>query len=116
MVSKFDQKVYSLTKRIPPGRITTYQEIARALDTKAYRAVGKSLSRNPFAPKVPCHRVVSNNGTLGGFGGQKTGREVLRKKKMLKDEGIEFDGDRIINFEKIFFRFHSPTNFTETKT
>ena len=54
----FNEKVWQLTKKIPKGKVTTYKLIAQKLKTKAYRAVGQALKRNPHAPKVPCHRVV----------------------------------------------------------
>ena len=76
----FPEKVLVLTARIPFGQVTTYGEIARALGTRAYRAVGQALHRNPFASKVPCHRVV---GDLTGYG------SGLRKKiQLLRSEGV----------------------------
>ena len=59
----FSEKVYFLTKKVPKGRVTTYKELAKKLKTKAYRAVGQALKCNPYAPKVPCHRVVKSVGT-----------------------------------------------------
>ncbi len=79
----FNQKVWAMCARVPKGQVTTYGEIARALGTKAYRAVGNALNRNPYAPKVPCHRVVGSDGSLTGFGGG-----LKLKQKMLADEGI----------------------------
>jgi methylated-DNA-[protein]-cysteine S-methyltransferase len=79
----FNQKVWALTARIPKGRVTTYAAIAQKLGTRGYRAVGNALNRNPYAPAVPCHRVVGSNGALTGYAGG------LRKKlRMLKDEGV----------------------------
>ncbi|MEK6856540.1 MAG: MGMT family protein, partial [Nanoarchaeota archaeon] len=60
------EKVYGLCKKIPEGKISTYREIGKKLNTKAYRAVGQALKRNPYAPNVPCHRVVSSSGKIGG--------------------------------------------------
>ena len=65
----FNQKVWALTARIPEGQVATYGDIARALGTRAYRAVGNALNRNPYAPAVPCHRVVGCDGSLTGFAG-----------------------------------------------
>ena len=56
----FDQKVWAVTSRIPKGKVATYAWVARQLRSKGYRAVGGALNRNPFAPKVPCHRVVGS--------------------------------------------------------
>ena len=63
----FSQKVWALTARISKGKITTYGKIAEALGGKGYRAVGNALNRNPYAPTVPCHRVVGSDGKLTGF-------------------------------------------------
>ncbi len=63
----FSEKCYELLKKVPKGKITTYKEIARALKTKAYRAVGNAMNKNPYSPKVPCHRVVKSDGKVGGF-------------------------------------------------
>ena len=56
---RFNEKVYNLCRKIPKGKITTYKIIAEALNTRAYRQVGKALRNNPRPLKVPCHRVVS---------------------------------------------------------
>ena len=86
----FNQKVWALCARVPAGKVTTYGHIAKALKTKAYRAVGNAMNRNPYAPKVPCHRVVGSNGSLTGFA-----QGIDKKRKMLKDEGVEFVGERV---------------------
>lgn len=104
-MASFSQKVYQLTKKVPRGRVTSYKEIARALRTRAYQAVGQALKRNPYAPIVPCHRVIASNGTFGGFAGKTKGKQIQRKKALLKKEGIEFVGDKIKNFQKILFKF-----------
>lgn len=57
-----------LCKAIPPGKVTTYGAMASALHSSA-RAVGQAMRRNPFAPRVPCHRVIAVNLELGGFSG-----------------------------------------------
>lgn len=86
----FNEKVWALTSRIPPGKVTTYAAIARKLKTKAYRAVGNAMNRNPFAPLVPCHRVVGSDGRLTGYAGG-----LDKKAKMLRDEGIPIKGERV---------------------
>ena len=63
----FNEKVWTLTARIPSGKVTTYRAIAHQLGTRGYRAIGMAMNRNPYAPAVPCHRVVGSNGTLTGF-------------------------------------------------
>lgn len=80
----FNQKVWAVTARIPKGKITTYGDIAKALGApKASRAVGNALNRNPYAPGVPCHRVVGSTGALTGFAGG-----LEKKRKMLLSEGV----------------------------
>jgi methylated-DNA-[protein]-cysteine S-methyltransferase len=101
----FAEKVYSALRKVPKGRVTTYKELANAIGTKAYRAVGQAMRNNPYAPTVPCHRVVASDGTIGGFRGEKTGKEIQEKIAMLKKEGILFEKNRIKNFKKIIYKF-----------
>jgi len=86
----FQQRVWALTARVPAGRVTTYAAIAEALGGRAYRAVGQALHRNPWAPDVPCHRVVGSTGSLTGFASG-----VSRKAKLLIAEGVACTGDRV---------------------
>jgi methylated-DNA-[protein]-cysteine S-methyltransferase len=79
----FNQKVWALTSRIPKGRVTTYGELARALGGKAYRAIGNAMNKNPYAPGVPCHRVVGSDRSLTGYA-----HGLDKKRKMLIDEGV----------------------------
>ena len=90
MPAEFQNKVYQICKRIPKGKVTTYKAIAKAIGTKAYRAVGSALNKNPYAPKVPCHRVINSDGRLGGFA---TG--IKNKIKLLKKEGIRINNKKI---------------------
>jgi methylated-DNA-[protein]-cysteine S-methyltransferase len=101
----FSEKIYALLRKVPKGKITTYKELAKALKTKAYRAVGQAMRNNPYAPEVPCHRVVASDGSIGGFSGKKTGKAIQNKISMLKKEGISFEKNRIKNFEKLLFKF-----------
>lgn len=116
----FNEKCYSLLKKVPRGKVTTYKEISRKLKSKGYRAVGNAMNKNPYAPKVACHRVVKSNGEIGGFAERLCeiksakrnvkGRAGLRvsgtKKKieMLKKEGVEIRNGRI-DLGKFGFRF-----------
>ncbi|MBN2454570.1 MGMT family protein [Candidatus Woesearchaeota archaeon] len=93
---KFDKKVWRICSKVPKGKVTTYKAIAQKLHTKAYRAVGNALNKNPYAPKVPCHRVVKSDGRLGGFA-----KGHNRKKAMLQKEGIIIEMGKIKNFEKV---------------
>lgn len=90
----FQQRLYALLKLVPRGRVTSYQALATVLGSSA-RAVGQGMRRNPFAPIVPCHRVIAASLDLGGFNGQWGGAEcseVMRKKGMLEEEGVRFSG------------------------
>jgi methylated-DNA-[protein]-cysteine S-methyltransferase len=100
-MTDFSEQIYRLLMNVPKGRVTTYKALAQALNTKSYRAVGQALRRNPYAPKVPCHRVVASDGTLGGFNGKRGGRELEKKKKLLASEGVKILGNRVDNFKKI---------------
>lgn len=101
----FEEKVWKLMERIPKGRVTTYGQIARKLNTNAYRAVGNACRKNPYAPRVPCHRVVRSDGTIGGFGGKTSGKTVKEKTRLLRKENVEIRNGKIVNFEKILFKF-----------
>ena len=101
----FSERAYELLKKVPRGRVTTYKELAHALNTKAYRAIGQAMRNNPYAPKVPCHRVVASDGSIGGFSGKKSGKAIQEKIEMLKKEGIVFEKNKIKNFEKKIVRF-----------
>lgn len=92
------EKVYNTISKIPKGRVTTYKIIGQKLGAKGYRAIGQILNKNPYIPKVPCHRVVRSNGTLGGyiFG-------INKKRKLLAKEGIIIKKNRIINFNEAIF-------------
>lgn len=99
-ITTFQNKVYEATKQIPKGRVATYAEIARAIDNPAaVRAVGTALNKNPFAPEVPCHRVVKTGGLIGGFA---TGEK--KKVAILKKEGVLIDAGKIMDFDDKFYR------------
>ena len=99
-MSYFNEQCYDLLRMVPEGRVTTYKALAEALGTKAYRAVGRAMNTNPYAPEVPCHRVVNADGGIGGFA---TG--TTKKIAILKQEGIEVQCGKIVDFEKKLFLF-----------
>ena len=80
----FKEKVYTLCKKIPHGKVTTYKEIAKALNTKAYQAIGQAFKKNPDPKEVPCFKVILSNG---------------------KKEGIEIKNNKI-DLKKYLFSFH----------
>ena len=99
----FDSRVYSLLKRVPQGKVTTYKEIANALNMKGYRAVGQALKRNRYAPSVPCQRVVKSDGSLGGYGG--VSAEGVKKKIMLLQKEVVEVRNRRVEMEKYMWKF-----------
>ena len=80
--------------QIPAGQVSTYAILSAHLSSSP-RAVGNALRRNPFAPEVPCHRVVATGGLLGGFKGKwpKDGEGITidEKKMLLRREGVKID-------------------------
>lgn len=101
MDSPFFQAAWKKMSQIPRGRICTYGEIARALKKPgAARAVGNACNANPHAPKVPCHRVVASDGTLGGYAGG-----LKKKMWLLKREGIAVSNGKIVDFDQKKWRF-----------
>ena len=87
-LTEFQRRVLEEARRVPRGQVATYAEIAERIGKpKATRAVGQALRRNPVPIVVPCHRVVSSDGTLGGYGGRLGDQ---RKVDLLKLEGVVF--------------------------
>ncbi len=97
--STFNESCYALLRKVPKGKVTTYKDLAEAMKTKAYRAVGNAMNKNPYAPKVPCHRVIKSNGEIGGFASG-----TKNKIKMLKSEGIIIENGKI-NLDRYGFKF-----------
>jgi methylated-DNA-[protein]-cysteine S-methyltransferase len=99
---KFQEKVWQLMKKIPKGKVTTYKIISQKLGTEAYRAVGTAVKKNPNAPAIPCHRVVKSDGSIGFYSGR---GGIKAKTKLLEDEGIITTGKRIVDFQKVLYKF-----------
>lgn len=90
-ISEFHQRVYAIARRIPPGRTRSYGDIAAELGDKGLaRAVGQALGLNPFAPVVPCHRVLAAGGKWGGFSAH---GGAVSKLRMLAIEGARPESD-----------------------
>ena len=89
-VPEFHRRVYAIARAIPPGDVLTYGEVARRLgEPGASRAVGQALGHNPFAPVVPCHRVLAAGGRSGGFSAE---GGALTKLRMLEIERARLGG------------------------
>jgi methylated-DNA-protein-cysteine methyltransferase-like protein len=92
MPESFRDKVYALAKQIPPGKVTTYGQLARLVGSPgAARAVGMCMKQNPDNKTIPCHRVVSSDGKLTGyaFGG------TVKKEEILRQEGVYFTNGHV---------------------
>ena len=81
--TKFQLKVWAHLRKIPRGSLKTYLQVAKAIGKpRAVRAVANAIGKNPYPPKIPCHRVIRSDGSLGGYsgkGGLKTKRFLLKK-------------------------------------
>ena len=100
-VSPFAARVYAALKLIPRGRVITYAALARRIGCRSPRAVGQALRANPFAPKVPCHRVIASDLTPGGFVGKTSGIELRRKLSLLATEGVKFADGRVTDPRRV---------------
>lgn len=96
----FNERVWEILKKVPAGKITTYKELAHAVGSKAYRAVGNAMNKNPHAPIVPCHRVVNSQGHLHGFA-----HGLEAKKKLLEKEGLVIKNNKVVDFQKKLYKF-----------
>jgi O-6-methylguanine DNA methyltransferase len=95
-MSPFVSRVLSAVRRVPPGRVVTYGDIARiAGRPRAWRAVG-NIMRDCTGEDVPCHRVIAAGGRLGGYGGN-----LPLKRALLRAEGLAVVGDRVRNFARV---------------
>lgn len=98
--SPFSKRVWLAMLRIPKGKVATYQTIAKmAGNSLASRAVGNACNANPFAPDVPCHRIVASDGKLGGYA-----LGLPKKIALLKREGIVVRKNKIVDFEKVILK------------
>ena len=84
--TKFQLKVWNYLKKIPKGKVKTYLDVAKAIgQPKAFRAVANAVGKNHYPPKIPCHRVIRSDGTLGGYSGK---GGILKKRQLLKSEKV----------------------------
>ncbi len=84
--TKFQRKVWRYLMKIPRGTVKSYIEVAKGINMPlSVRAVANAIGRNPYPPRIPCHRVIRSDGTLGGYSGK---GGLKTKKLLLKNEGI----------------------------
>ena len=85
-ITEFQRKVYLALLEIPRGETISYKELGLRIGCRSAQAIGQALKRNPFAPEVPCHRVIASDGSIGGFHGQRDGEMIEKKIKLLEEE------------------------------
>jgi O-6-methylguanine DNA methyltransferase len=101
---RFTQRVLTVVRRIPPGRVATYGDVAAlAGRPRAARAVG-NIMRGCGRPDVPCHRVIAAGGRLGGYGGRE-----LMKRSLLTAEGVLVSGARVRELDRVRWRAPART-------
>lgn len=103
---KFYEKVYEICRKVPEGKVTTYKALAKKLGSKAYRAVGTAMNKNPYGilnckgkNMVPCHRVVGSDASLVGFA-----HGLKKKTELLRKEGIKIKNNKIEDFDKVLYK------------
>lgn len=85
-ITDFQRKVYLALLDVPCGETISYKELGQRIGCRSAQAIGQALKRNPFAPDVPCHRVIRTDGSIGGFFGHTDGEMIERKKRLLEEE------------------------------
>ena len=99
---KVSEEVYRKLKEVPPGKVVTYGQLAKAAGLEnGQRVIGRIMSQNPYPGVVPCHRVVMADGKLGGYGFG--GPDI--KADLLRDEGIKIEGGRVRDIDNVTYRF-----------
>ncbi|MDX2502903.1 MAG: MGMT family protein [Gammaproteobacteria bacterium] len=101
-MKSFNEKCYELLKLIPEGKVTTYREMARALNSRAWRAVGSAMAKNNNLYIIPCHRVVRSDGSIGEYA-----LGTNKKAEILKSEGVVVVKGKIKNLDDFMYKFSS---------
>ncbi len=97
---KLEEKVYKKLLEVPPGMVTTYRELAKAVGIKnGQRVIGRIMNKNPYPVIVPCHRVIKSDGKIGGYA---WGEKI--KISMLSKEGVKIKNGKIVDL-KMIYRF-----------
>ena len=95
---KLENRVYKKLLEVPPGMVTTYGELAKAVGLKnGQRVIGRIMNKNPYPVIVPCHRVIKSNGQIGGYA---WGEKI--KTNMLSKEGMKIKNGKITDLEMIY--------------
>ncbi len=101
MINK--KRLYNLLREIPKGKVSTYRELGRKLNTKSYQAVGQILKRNEDPVTFPCYKIVNSNGNIGGYSGSNP-KNILKKIKLLARDGIKIKNKKI-DLKKHLYKF-----------
>ena len=96
------ERIYDVVSKIPKGKVMTYKQVAELAGISNARIVGFAMHGNKDTKKVPCHRVVSVDGSLRGYA-----KGLKMKKELLQKEGIKFEGDKITNLQNTIFRLQA---------
>lgn len=100
--TRFEERVFEATRMIPRGKVSTYRDLAKFLGCNSAQAIGQALKRNPYAPEVPCHRVIKTDRSIGGFHGTTEGPYLTEKRNLLREEGIQFGDNGKVETEYCF--------------
>ena len=98
--TSFNERCYALLKQIPAGKVTNYREMAKALNTRAWRAVGTAMAKNNNLIRVPCHRVVRSDGAIGQYA---LGAD--KKASLLSGEGVDVANGKVTDLNRFMHRF-----------
>lgn len=85
-ITEFQRRVYLALLQVKKGETISYKELGERIGCRCPQAIGQALKRNPFAPEVPCHRVIASDGSIGGFHGQREGEMIQKKRTLLNIE------------------------------
>ena len=96
-ITTFRLKVLLQLLKIPRGRVSTYALLAESIKCNSAQAIGQALKLNPWAPEVPCHRIIKSNYYVGGFQGHSDGEYLTKKIKLLADEGVSIDKNGLLS-------------------
>ena len=101
-MKNFSGKVYERLKKVPEGKVVAYKELAHAIGSRAYRAVGSAMKNNKGPIKIPCYKVIKSSGEIGGYCGKTKGEKIREKIKLLEIDGIKIKNGKV---DKIYFHY-----------
>lgn len=87
-ISEFQRRVYLALLEVPKGETISYAQLGKRVGCRSPQAIGQALRRNPFAPLVPCHRVIRASGAPGGYFGKEDSESMRKKTDLLSREGV----------------------------